>query len=403
MSLKLISLYFSFFLVSISEAQSKKCIPFYLFQKDEIQNQKNIDINKLIELTQWPIQENIPIYSILISYQGKLFYEMYTSNIKENEIHAMYSVTKSVVALLVGIAKDQGYVKNTTDSIMSIVPSTHIDSNKSKKFSNVSIKDAMGMSAISSEEYPLSKSIQAQKNSALFFMSMNRFKHSMDEPLVSNVGKDFNYSENTMSIIGGALQAATGKSLLNYASLNLFDKMSFKDYRWLYRDFSGNDLAGFGLKLRPIDMHKLGILVLNKGCWEGDQIVSESWIDQIQQPWIKSHPDKMNNDYGWLWWHYKFKSNWEALVAHGKGDQLLIIFPKKQIVVSLTAQVGSGYPKGQVLTKLINHYIIPLFENGNSPIKPEDISQLKKSLNETLTSQKNFRGLAEPENEPASP
>ncbi len=390
-------------LSSATHAQIKKCIPYYLYQKDDIENQKNIDVSKLVQLTQWPIQENIPIYSILISHQGKLFYEMYTSQIKENEIHAMYSVTKSVVALLIGIAKDQGYIKNTTDSIVSMVPSNQIDTSKLKKFSNVSIKEAMGMSAISSEEYPLSKSIQAQKNSALFFMSMNRFKHSLDEPLVNQVGKDFNYSENTMSIIGGALQAATGKSLMSYAGSNLFDKMNFKDYRWLYRDFSGNDLAGFGLKLRPFDMHKLGVLVLNKGCWDGEQIISESWIEQIKQPWIKSNSEKPNNDYGWLWWHYNFNNNWEALVAHGKGEQLLIVFPKKQVVVSVTAHVSPQYPKGQVLTKLVNQFIIPLFDaNGRAP-KAEDISQLKRSLKETLNSQKNFRGLAEPENEPSQP
>jgi len=378
---------------------SDKCQSKYQFSKETSKLPKDINIEKLIGLTQWPNQENLPIYSILVSYQGKIFYEMYTADIKENESHAIYSVTKSVVSLLVGIAKDQGLIKDLNDPITNYLPKEYVTETIKKKFEKITFKNALGMSAINTEEFPIVKSLNAILNSKNFFLNSNRPQFAVSQQPVLLPGIEFNYSENTMSLIGAALQNVTKQSLHQYASTHLFKKLDFKNDKWLFRDSSGYDMAGYGLKIRPIDMHKIGVMILNKGCWNNSQVVSEKWIDEIQTAWIKSAPDKKVSDYGWLWWHYKFPNGWDSLVAHGRSGQNLVIFPNKEIVISMTGHINHDEQKTYVFLKVVKDFIIPAFESSSE--KKYNIQQLESALKNVLHSNKNFRALPEPENAPS--
>ena len=86
----------------------------------------------------------------------------------------------------------------------------------------------------------------------------------------------------------GALQYVTGKGALEFAEEALFRPLDFRNYEWMHQDVSGIDNGGYGLRLRPIDMQKFGILYLHHGNWNGKQLISKNWVDSSFEPWNRS-------------------------------------------------------------------------------------------------------------------
>ena len=78
---------------------------------------------------------------------------------------------------------------------------------------------------------------------------------------------------------------------------NLFDPMGFINVEWMHPDQSGLDLGAYGLRMRPIDMQKFGILYLDKGVFDGKRLLSKEWIDLVYEPIIKSAASEARANY----------------------------------------------------------------------------------------------------------
>ena len=73
------------------------------------------------------------------------------------------------------------------------------------------------------------------------------------------------------------MQLATHETLLDFGTQALFDPMGFENEQWMHLDSAGYDNASYGLRLRPIDVQKFGMLFLNNGCWSGQQLIWNEW------------------------------------------------------------------------------------------------------------------------------
>jgi len=73
------------------------------------------------------------------------------------------------------------------------------------------------------------------------------------------------------------VQLATHETLLDFGTQALFDPMGFENEQWMHLDSAGYDNASYGLRLRPIDVQKFGMLFLNNGCWSGQQLIWNEW------------------------------------------------------------------------------------------------------------------------------
>src|SRR5262249_44099705 len=146
----------------------------------------------------------------------------------------------------------------------------------------------------------------------------------------------------TPMIAGGIVQYATKRSLLDFGRNALFDLMEFKNEEWMHQDASGFDNASYGLRLRPIDMQKFGILYLNEGCWAGRQLLSKDWVSTSFTPWMKSKPDLHEANYGWYWWVDRFASGWVGHTANGWKGQRITVVPGQGMVVTMTGIIEDG-------------------------------------------------------------
>jgi CubicO group peptidase (beta-lactamase class C family) len=317
-----------------------------------------IDPKRLVALTRYLRESPAPIFSVLISRHGKLVYEAYSSSAGRDEAHYVMSVTKSVVSALVGIALEQKLVKDTGQTVAQALPREFFASDADvERFGKVTLRDVMGMSALDAPVPPERKTKDARERLLGFWACKDRVRFALSQPLLPEPGRDFEYNDLTPMIAVGVLEHAAGMSALDFAQAHLFAPLRFKNVEWMHQDPTGFDNAGFGLRLRPIDMQKLGVLYLRQGDWDGRQLIAREWVERSFSPWIKSRPGFTAPNYGWFWWELRF-AGWTAHVASGWKGQRIAVIPEQDMVVTMTAAIEVG-DEDEIFATLMREFVIP--------------------------------------------
>lgn len=324
---------------------------------------EGLDTADLIKLTTWIRDTPYPVFSILISRHGKLVYELYTSSYGRQEAHYLMSVTKSVLSALMGIAFDRHLLAGPDASIADALPRSLFASDAERaRFAPITFKKIMAMSAIDAPDPPRDNSAASLARYQKFWRAPNRLVVTLQQPLLK---ESFQYNDCTPTLAVAALRNAAGKGVLEFAEEALFGPLGFQNYEWMHRDPSGLDNGGYGLRLRPIDMQKLGVLYLDHGRWNGRQLISQSWIDRSFAPWNYSKPTLDRPDYGWFWWTYYFGDGWTAHVANGWRGQRIAVLPQQGLVVTVTGDIEDG-SESDFFAQLITKILKPAVEHGAS-------------------------------------
>jgi CubicO group peptidase (beta-lactamase class C family) len=229
---------------------------------------EGLDSRALIELTQWVREQRIPLFSVLISRDGRLAYELYTSSLTRDYAHYQMSVTKSVVSALVGIAMDRRLIRSPDAAITETLPRQLFPTDgEVARFRTVTIRHVLGMSVLDAPDPPRSSTPEALERQRKFWSEPSRVAFALRQPLLADHGHAFQYNDITPVLATGLIQYAAGRTALEFAEDNLFKPMAFRNYEWMHQDRSGVDNGGYGLRLRPIDMQKFGLRYLNDGAW----------------------------------------------------------------------------------------------------------------------------------------
>lgn len=323
---------------------------------------------KVIELEKIINNEYSNIAGMATLRDGKIVYENYFNECNATSRIHVYSVTKSIISILIGIAIDKGYIKGVNQKVLDFFPDYTIK-RREKNIQNVTLKNLMTMTAPYKYKFAPYAYIK-------YFMSDNWVKYTLD--LLGGNGHigQFRYTPLIgPDILSGILINATGQSLFDFATENLFLPLgitvernvvllSAKEQRafnksksisgWV-ADSTGINSGGWGLTLSPRDMAKIGQLCLNGGMWDGKQIVSTKWI--IESTKEHSRWEKMNLPYGYLWWIIDGEEH--ACAAMGDGGNVIYFNTKKNIVISI-ASLFMQNAKDRI--KLIKEHIEPIFE-----------------------------------------
>jgi len=134
-------------------------------------------------------------------------------------------------------------------------------------------------------------------------------------------------------LLSAVILQSTGKQADVFAAEQLFEPLGIKAWDWENNKYEGQpDMSGT-LKLRPRDMAKLGQLILNKGSWDGEQVVPAVWIYESTR--VHYYPPDVD-EYGYLWWGYDQPEPEGIDFAMGIGSQYILILPGYQMVVVVT-------------------------------------------------------------------
>jgi CubicO group peptidase (beta-lactamase class C family) len=176
--------------------------------------------------------------------------------------------------------------------------------------------------------------------------------HILRKPLVHQPGTFYNYQDCDPHLVGAALERLTGASLEEFAVANLFGKIGISDFIWL-RHRDGTTYGAYGLYLTPRNLARLGKLVIQRGQWDGAQVVSPAWIDTSTAKQTDMDPEGASHgfDYGFYWWRVPELG---AFTAYGHGGQYVLVVPAKNLVVVMTAEPDTN---GDTAEILLPHFV----------------------------------------------
>jgi CubicO group peptidase (beta-lactamase class C family) len=329
-----------------------------------------IDTLKLMHLLDRITGKEYPgIDGLLIIKNGKLVLEEYfqgndfeymAKNFKgkltdynSNTIHNLASVTKSVTALLCGIAIDKGFIHSGDDKIYSFFPSDSSLFSAEKK--EIALWHLLTMtSGLKWNEQDIGYG--EEKNDIIqLFIVPDPLRFILSKPLANKPGTNWYYNGGGTNLIGQIVQRTSSLRLDEFAQKYLFDPLEIKELKWVFinKDFV---YASGDLRLRPRDMAKLGSLVLNKGMWKGMRIISSEWIEKM----IKKQVSFPNRDgYGYQWWLQTYKLGNSAVNSYhasGWGGQKIIILPELDAVIVIT---GNNYVVTDPANDMMYNYLLP--------------------------------------------
>ena len=294
--------------------------------------------------------------SLLIVKNGKLVFETYCQNQKDRDRFGhVQSVTKSITSLVFGIVKSEGYFDSLGQTLYSIIQDK-FPSNATKK--SITLRHLLTMtSGLSFDNDVFSIEIYANKSS-------DPIKYILNKPLQANPGEKFYYRDCDPQLISYVIQKLTGKTEEQWAKERLFEPLGIEDYYW-DSDHKGTTMGAHGLHLKPRDMAKIGQLVLDRGRWNGSQVVDSTWIAQSTKKqedvpnWVEPHLYY----YGYYWW---IVPRWEAFTTWGHGGNFMFIVPEKQLVVAMTSMPDVNDDTVGTTLDDFEELIDPLLNDGQS-------------------------------------
>ncbi len=294
--------------------------------------QQGIDSAKLADALDYIRKHNVSIHNLLIIRNGYVVLDTYFYPYHKENIHDVASVTKSVTAVLIGIAIDRKMIKSVHQPVLTIYPSRRV-ANRDAQKDKLTVEHLLTMSTGFDCQYePGEPTLRQMRQSSDWVQFM------LDLPMATQAGEKFVYCSGGMHLLSGIISQTTGMSALDFARQVLFTPLGIREAIWP-ADAHGVSHGWGDLHLHPYDMAKIGYLWLNHGMWDGKRIVSADWVAASTRAHANTGRD---NDYGYGWW---MKSQGEPFVyeAVGRGGQRISVVPDKNLIVVMT---GGGFEPG---------------------------------------------------------
>ena len=278
------------------------------------------------------------IYSLLVIKNGYLIAEDYFNEGSVEQKDRLQSVTKSFTSALVGIALEQGYLSSMDQKMLDFFPEV-ADQITDPRKEQITIRHLLQMRA----GYPWEETDPALWDGLL----SGYYVPLIEEfPLIADPGTEFHYSNLTSNWLGIIVDRATGTNLKSFAEEHLFTPLGVEVGEW-GTDAEGHNNGCADLHLTARDMAKFGLLYLNEGQYEGNQIVPADWIRES----LKRYSEDINATggfpanwglsfrdigYGYQWWSARVGDHHFDL-AWGHGGQLIVLLDELDMVIVVTS------------------------------------------------------------------
>ncbi len=309
---------------------------------------EGLDSEYLLKALEYIDKQDYEIHSFLVIRHEKLVFEYYGRDkqaggiqLTPNDLHKMWSTTKTITSALIGIAIDEGFIPGVKAKVMDYFRDDGII-NLTETKEKLTIEDLLTMQ--SGLDY------SEDSDSSLFSSTYNSSKFFLDRPMVSIPGYLWNYSTGNSQILAEILRKVTAKTLSDYCSEKLFLPMGIVDFNWLW-DKNGTYFGGWGLSIKPRDLARFGCLYLKKGLWKDRELVPSSWVETSTKayaatPWA-------GGKYGYHCWIPDFG----GFATLGKMGQSMYIFPDKDLIAVFTAALPIQMAD-TILNYIVENYVL---------------------------------------------
>ena len=312
------------------------------------------------------------VHAVVIIKEGRLVFEVYfpghvfnysgenyhgsIAGYNRETTHNTHSATKSITSALVGIAMDQGFIRDVDEKIFTFF-TDYTDLNTGGK-DTITVEHLLTMtSGLEWNEWDVSVS-DANHDIIQFCNSWDPVAYILGKPLVTEPGTTFYYNGGGVDLLGEIVRIASGLGVDDFSEQYLFGPLGITHYNW-QRLRSGMICTHGDIYLRPRDMAKFGYLFLENGVWNGTTIISQAWVQKSTEQYIALPQLDWADGYGYLWWLQTYHANngeFASFRADGWGGQQIIVLPGIDMVVVFT---GANYVSNPPCQEILTRFILP--------------------------------------------
>jgi len=315
---------------------------------------------KLIRKLNKKIAQNYfkDITSIVVIKQGELLIEEYFNGATRNTLHDTRSVGKTLASTMMGIAIDDGYIKNEHQTLADFYQ-LKSNENYSAMKEKVTIKSLLTMS---SGFNGTDMDPDSDGNEENMYPTSNWVKFALDLPMDNNktVGENWDYLTAGAVVLGDILEKSVPNGLQKYADEKLFGPLAISEYKWQYTPTNVPNTAG-GFQMNALNNARWGQLYIDNGIYKNKQILPKKWVEASLNKQIQL-PEFDNEFYGYLFWNKQLQINNESIeiyYASGNGGNKIVLQKELDVVIILTA-IAYNQPYMHVQAdEIITKYLLP--------------------------------------------
>ena len=295
------------------------------------------------------------IHSVLVLNGDSLVLEEYFGAYDADTPHQLRSATKAIGSILVGIAIDRGIVTSEEAPVYEYFKEDYEPTyGWTDRARSVRIRDLLSMTSGYDCDDLATPAFACEH---AMYETDDWVQYSLDLPIVHARGEHWAYNSSSLILAGEAIARSSGMPLEEFADAYLFGRLGIERFQWAVSP-QGRAWIGGGARMVPVDMAKIGQLMLNGGVWEGRRLLSERWIEMSTRPQAEYHAGV---DYGFIWQLGQFFLGGELIPAYwasGNGGQYIVVFPAHDLVVVFTGGNYDSPLAGQPF-QLLDRYILP--------------------------------------------
>jgi len=275
-------------------------------------------------------------------------------------LHDVRSVSKSVTALVYGIALEAGLVPEPQESLLRNFPQ-YPDLMADPERAGLTVEHALTMTLGLewNEDVPYTSTANSE---IAMEMAPDRFRFVLERPIAEPPGERWHYCGGATALLGWLIERGAGERLPDVARRVLFAPLGIDAFDWMSGD-DGVAAAASGLRLTPRSLVRIGELVLAGGVWNGGQVVPARWLDRALRPFVAIEEDF---EYGYQWYLGTTdpkvgpggaRTRWVGGI--GNGGQHLFVATDLDLVVVVTAGNYDTEDQWVTPTTVIDDVVLP--------------------------------------------
>jgi len=280
-------------------------------------------------------ENNLDLHSFLLLRGGTLLWEEYFRPNETDYLHVQYSVSKSFASTAIGLAQDEGLL-SVEDKLSSFFPEhASLFETDYKKEINLHHLLIMGAGYENTEQQIFGQ----------YSLVGDLTKAALEVSVIHKPGEKFDYYSLGSYLFTSAFSKVVPEGVHSYLQRKLFKQLDINASVWNV-DSVGIPFGGFGLYLTAYDMTKLGQLYLQEGMWQGQQLLSKSFVKTATSKHICNNtPEKKEDNINWKsGYGYQFwRNSFGGFRGDGMKGQFIVVLPEQELVIVMTGNYDEMY------------------------------------------------------------
>ena len=290
------------------------------------------------------------LHSFMMVRHGQVIAEGWWKPESAEKPHVLWSLSKSFASTAVGLAVAEGKL-DLDDQVLKFFPED-VPSDPSDHLKAMRVRHLLSMSGGHETEPKFAIDVGPS------------VKGFLQHPVVHAPGTWFRYNTPSTYMCSAIVTKVTGQTVLDFLKPRLFEPLGIESPRW-DASAEGHSLGGYGLYARTEDIAKFGQLYLQRGRWEGRQLLPEKWVETATSKHVENDraPSGKNPEwrqgYGFQFWRCRH----DAYRGDGRDGQICLVMPEQDTVIAMTAQTGQM----QAELDLVWEKLLPAMKSGPLP------------------------------------